>query len=311
MPRTAPSVLTVAVAAAVLLGVLSVALVVVGPPDSSGAGPLSLPHPVAMSAVRYDQPPLKVLLVGDSMAGSLGVGLQEVAAAYHVELGERGPPGLLVVDGRGDRAHLLDGVARPSVRPRPPRRAALGLAVLGRRLPPRRRRLPRTLGPHQPEAPPALDPRRPASLQPVVPLAARCGDPGARLAGGEGRPHDGAGLRASRRSTRVPRTTRGAWRKRRPPAHRGRLVPGGRLGLRPLRAAHARAALPRQRRPRPAALRRRGAPHARRRRRGRDRPVPAALGARRTATASRGADTWVHGSVPTTVPPWYDKLPCT
>ena len=120
MPRTAPSVLTVAVAAAVLLGVLSVALVVVGPPDSSGAGPLSLPHPVAMSAVRYDQPPLKVLLVGDSMAGSLGVGLQEVAAAYHVELANAGHPGCsLSMDGVIELTYSTASPGHPCVLDRP------------------------------------------------------------------------------------------------------------------------------------------------------------------------------------------------
>ena len=45
-----------------------------GQPSSAGAGPLALPNPAPRSSVRYDEPPLKVLLVGDSMAGSLGVG---------------------------------------------------------------------------------------------------------------------------------------------------------------------------------------------------------------------------------------------
>ncbi len=100
MARTAPSALSVAVAAAVLLGALAVCLLVVGQPSSAGAGPLALPDPAPMSAVRYGEPPLKVLLVGDSMAGSLGVGLEELAGVYHVELANAGHPGCsLSMDG--------------------------------------------------------------------------------------------------------------------------------------------------------------------------------------------------------------------
>jgi len=91
----------VAGAAAVLLGVLCIGLVAVGHPSSAGAGALTLPNAVPISAVRYGQPPLKVLLVGDSMAGSLGVGLGELAAAYNIRLANAGAPGCSVsMDGQ-------------------------------------------------------------------------------------------------------------------------------------------------------------------------------------------------------------------
>jgi SGNH domain (fused to AT3 domains) len=98
--RTAPSAVTVSVAAALLLGALAISLVAVGQPSAAGTGPLALPHPAPSSAVRYGEPPLKVLVVGDSMAGSLGVGLDELAGAYNVELANAGHPGCsLSIDG--------------------------------------------------------------------------------------------------------------------------------------------------------------------------------------------------------------------
>ena len=73
----------------------------VGQPSSAGAGPLALPNPAPASAIRYGEPPLKVLLVGDSMAGSLGVGLEELAGANNVELANAGHPGCsLSMDGQ-------------------------------------------------------------------------------------------------------------------------------------------------------------------------------------------------------------------
>ena len=96
MPRKPTSMLRVAVSAAVLLGALAVAVVAVGQPSSADAGPLGLPHPVPISAVRYGAPPLRVLLVGDSLAGSLGVGLGDIAAAYNIRLVNAGTPGCSV-----------------------------------------------------------------------------------------------------------------------------------------------------------------------------------------------------------------------
>ncbi|HLK46393.1 MAG TPA: SGNH hydrolase domain-containing protein, partial [Acidimicrobiales bacterium] len=111
MPRRAPSLLRVAGAAVVLLGALSVSMALVGQPSSAGAGPLTLPHPAPFAAVRYGERPLKVLLVGDSMAGSLGVGLGEVAPAYNVELANAGHPGCSVsMDGK---VELLYNTAPP------------------------------------------------------------------------------------------------------------------------------------------------------------------------------------------------------
>jgi hypothetical protein len=95
VPRVTP-VVRVAVAASLLLGALAVSLVVVGQPSASGSGSLFLPNPAPWSAVRYDEPPLKVLLLGDSLAGSLGVGLGDLAPGYHVQLVNAGHPGCSV-----------------------------------------------------------------------------------------------------------------------------------------------------------------------------------------------------------------------
>jgi len=93
VPNKPTTMLRVAISAAVLLGALAVSVVVVGQPSSAGSGPLGLPNPVSISAVRYGAPPLRVLLVGDSLAGSLGVGLGDMAAAYNVKLVNAGKPG--------------------------------------------------------------------------------------------------------------------------------------------------------------------------------------------------------------------------
>jgi hypothetical protein len=107
VPRVAP-VLRVAVAALFVLGALAVALVVLGQPSASGSGSLTLPDPAPMSAVRYDEAPLKVLLLGDSMVGSLGVGLGDLAPAYNVQLVNAGHPGCSVsMDGEIELAALL------------------------------------------------------------------------------------------------------------------------------------------------------------------------------------------------------------
>jgi SGNH domain (fused to AT3 domains) len=112
--------LRVVASAALLLGGLSVALVVVGQPSTAGAGPLTLPHPVSISAVRYGEPPLKVLLVGDSMAGSLGVGLEELASAYNVVLANAGHPGCsLSMDGEIQLTYFNRAPGRPCVLDRP------------------------------------------------------------------------------------------------------------------------------------------------------------------------------------------------
>lgn len=100
--------LRVALAALVLLGVLAAGLVVLGQPSASGSGSLMLANPVSPTVVRYDEAPLKVLLLGDSMAGSLGVGLGELAAAYNVQLVDAGSPGCSVsMDGDVELAYLF------------------------------------------------------------------------------------------------------------------------------------------------------------------------------------------------------------
>jgi len=65
------------------------------PASASGAEPGALGSSNA-AAVAHVAHPVKVLLVGDSMAGSLGVGLEEVAARYGIELVDQGSPGCSV-----------------------------------------------------------------------------------------------------------------------------------------------------------------------------------------------------------------------
>jgi hypothetical protein len=116
-------VLRVGSAAALVLGALAVALVLVGQPSASGTGPLTLPDPVSHTAVRYGEPPLKVLLVGDSMAGSIGVGLGELAPAYNVQLVNAGDPGCSVsMDGKVELAFFfVDPPGAPCVLNHPDR----------------------------------------------------------------------------------------------------------------------------------------------------------------------------------------------
>lgn len=121
VPRVVP-VLRVGAVALVLLGGLSAALLAVGQPAASGAGPLSLPNPVPISAVHYGEAPLKVLLVGDSMAGSLGVGLGAMAPAYHVQLVNAGHPGCSVaMDGHVQVGYEIVDVGAPCVLDQPGR----------------------------------------------------------------------------------------------------------------------------------------------------------------------------------------------
>jgi hypothetical protein len=113
----------VAAAALCVLGALALALVLVGQPSASGAGALTLPNPVPASVVRFGQPPLKVLLVGDSMAGSLGVGLGELAPGYNVQLVNVGEPGCSVsMDGKVELAFFfVDPPGAPCVLDQPDR----------------------------------------------------------------------------------------------------------------------------------------------------------------------------------------------
>jgi len=120
VPRATATLGRVVAAAMVLMGTLAVALSVVGQPSASGAGPLTLPHPVGLTAVRYHEPPLRVLLVGDSMAGSLGVGMESLAAAYHVVLANAGHPGCsLSTYGEVQIVALRIAPGRPCVPGRP------------------------------------------------------------------------------------------------------------------------------------------------------------------------------------------------
>lgn len=100
--------LRVALCAALLLGALTAALDLLGQPSAAGSGTFTLPNPVSPTVVRYTEPPLKVLLIGDSMAGSLGVGLEDLAPAYNVQLVNAGEPGCSVsMDGEVELAFLF------------------------------------------------------------------------------------------------------------------------------------------------------------------------------------------------------------
>lgn len=117
MPRASASLLRVVVSAAALLGALSVSMLALGQPSSAGAGPLGLPHPVSISAVHYGERPLKVLLVGDSLAGSLGVGLGDLAGAYNVRFANAGMPGCsLSMDGYIQLTYFIDAPGWPCVK---------------------------------------------------------------------------------------------------------------------------------------------------------------------------------------------------
>lgn len=113
-------VLRVAAAAVALLAAAAGALELVGPSSAGGAGSLTLPHPVPISAVRYGAPPLKVLLVGDSLAGSLGVGLGVLAPGFHVDLVNAGHPGCSVsMDGEIELTYFDAPPGAPCVVDRP------------------------------------------------------------------------------------------------------------------------------------------------------------------------------------------------
>jgi hypothetical protein len=89
--------LPAAAAAVVVLPVLVPAASASAPLAPLGAALGSLPPP----ASRVDLParPVRILLVGDSLAGSLGVGLSAVAAQYGAEIVNRGAPGCSLVEG--------------------------------------------------------------------------------------------------------------------------------------------------------------------------------------------------------------------
>lgn len=110
------AVLRVLAAVVALLGGLGVALDLVARSTSAGAGALTLPDPVPITAVDYSAPPLKVLLVGDSMAGSLGVGLSDLAPAYNITLANAGKPGCSAsMDGLIELEYFIDKPGWPCI----------------------------------------------------------------------------------------------------------------------------------------------------------------------------------------------------
>jgi len=86
-----------AVVAAPAMAGLALATVAVSTVLVAGQAAPTAAAPVHVAAVSTSgKPPVKVLLVGDSLAGSLGVGLGEVAPQYGVDLVNEGAPGCSV-----------------------------------------------------------------------------------------------------------------------------------------------------------------------------------------------------------------------
>jgi peptidoglycan/LPS O-acetylase OafA/YrhL len=78
-----------------------VALPVLVPAASASVAMTSsgTPTPAATAAATTPLPPVRVLLVGDSVAGSLGVGLSSVAGRFGAEIVNRGSPGCSLAEG--------------------------------------------------------------------------------------------------------------------------------------------------------------------------------------------------------------------
>ena len=88
--------------------------------------------------------PVKVLLVGDSVAGSLGVGLAEEAKQYNVQIANEGTPGCSLSMQTEIKVLFYTVAPERALRRRQqPGLAARHLAQVGGRLQPRRRRLRR------------------------------------------------------------------------------------------------------------------------------------------------------------------------
>ena len=88
--------------------------------------------------------PVKVLLVGDSVAGTLGVGLAQEARPYDVQIANEGTPGCsLSMQTQIKVLFYTVSPGRSLRRAQRPQLVAAHLAHLGRRLQPRRRRLRR------------------------------------------------------------------------------------------------------------------------------------------------------------------------
>jgi hypothetical protein len=85
-------------AAAVSFSLVALSTVVAIPSVSAAAGPLAgqVGPSVATKFQSGGRPPVRVLLVGDSMAGTLGATLAPYAAGYGVELINEGHPGCAV-----------------------------------------------------------------------------------------------------------------------------------------------------------------------------------------------------------------------
>jgi hypothetical protein len=89
---------------AVPMSAAVVSLVPLLVPTATGASAPSVSMPAAVAAAsighgRASGPPVRMLLVGDSIDGSLGVGLSQMAARLNVEIINRGSPGCSLAEG--------------------------------------------------------------------------------------------------------------------------------------------------------------------------------------------------------------------
>ena len=74
---------------------------------------------------------VRILLVGDSMAGSLGVGMSTVAAHYGAQVVNEGSPGCSVAEGEPGPGAVVHGPTRDTVRGEGPRASVRRLPLAG------------------------------------------------------------------------------------------------------------------------------------------------------------------------------------
>ena len=261
---------------------------------------------------------MKVLLVGDSIAGTLGVGLAQEAQQNHVQIVNEGTPGCSV--SMQQQIKVLWYTVPPDAPcdvGQQPELVARHLAQVGGRLQPRRRGLRRPRRDLRPGGRGSVAERRPARLRQLPGEPVPPGGVGPGLQGGERRAADDPLLR-QRGLPGGDTLARGRSRpgERRQPDHAGggrRHAGGGRRGqglrVRPQRPGLARPQVLADRRPDQRALRGRGALHAVGRHLRRAAAGARAGGARQGhATASPGGE-W-PGPLPPSTPSWFSKLPC-
>jgi hypothetical protein len=89
-------------------------------PATAGALPATTAAHLSVSGADHGAAPVKVLLLGDSMAGSLGVGLSEMAPRYDAEVANEGNPGCSLSMDDEIRALVYAAPPGPPCRPGDP-----------------------------------------------------------------------------------------------------------------------------------------------------------------------------------------------